>query len=61
MFKTDILCQKKRMIDWPSTAFPSFPLFTISYNYNFTTSAACGPRAPSTIVKDTSCPSSNDL
>lgn len=56
--KTDHL--KMRMIDKPSLTYPPFSLKN-SKNYNLTTSAACGPRAPSTIVKDTSCPSSNDL
>lgn len=31
------------------------------YPYNFTTLAACGPRAPSTMSNSTCCPSSNDL
>ncbi len=33
----------------------------IFWNYSFTTLAACGPRFPSTISKETSWPSSRDL
>ena len=39
----------------------AFEFDYLGYYYSFTTLAACGPRFPSTISKETSWPSSNDL